>query len=60
MMKDRFAKCVVQKVLENCDDHTCELILSCIKVLLNTVKRWGLVTYLTQDRKPRVLQRVEA
>uniref|UniRef100_A0A8R7TB79 PUM-HD domain-containing protein n=1 Tax=Triticum urartu TaxID=4572 RepID=A0A8R7TB79_TRIUA len=35
MMKDRFAKSVVRKVLETCDDHTRELILSRIKVLLS-------------------------
>ncbi|KAK4790632.1 hypothetical protein SAY86_017936 [Trapa natans] len=40
MMKDQFANYVVQKVLETCDDHQRELILSRIKVHLNTLKRY--------------------
>ncbi|KAI4983113.1 hypothetical protein ZWY2020_023605 [Hordeum vulgare] len=40
MMKDQFANYVVQKVLETCDDHNRELILSRIKVHLNALKRY--------------------
>ncbi|XP_020527207.1 pumilio homolog 1 isoform X1 [Amborella trichopoda] len=40
MMKDQFANYVVQKVLETCDDHHRELILSRIKVHLNALKRY--------------------
>lgn len=39
-MKDPFGNYVVQKVLETCDDHSRELILSCIKVHLNALKRY--------------------
>ena len=39
-MKDQFANYVVQKVLETCDDHNRELILSRIKVHLNALKRY--------------------
>ncbi|XP_022765407.1 pumilio homolog 4-like isoform X2 [Durio zibethinus] len=40
MMKDQFGNYVVQKVLETCDDHNLELILSRIKVHLNALKRY--------------------
>jgi pumilio RNA-binding family len=40
MMKDQFANYVVQKVLETCDDHQRELILSRIKVHLNALKKY--------------------
>ncbi|KAK8955641.1 hypothetical protein KSP40_PGU001688 [Platanthera guangdongensis] len=40
MMKDQFANYVVQKVLETCDDRNREIILSRIKVHLNTLKRY--------------------
>ncbi|PKA45909.1 Pumilio like 4 [Apostasia shenzhenica] len=40
MMKDQFGNYVVQKVLETCDDHNRELILSRIKVHLNALKRY--------------------
>ncbi|PKU64354.1 Uncharacterized protein MA16_Dca005277 [Dendrobium catenatum] len=40
MMKDQFGNYVVQKVLETCDDRNRELILSRIKVHLNTLKRY--------------------
>uniref|UniRef100_A0A2N9HLQ6 PUM-HD domain-containing protein n=1 Tax=Fagus sylvatica TaxID=28930 RepID=A0A2N9HLQ6_FAGSY len=40
MMKDPFGNYVVQKVLETCDDQSLELILSRIKVHLNTLKRY--------------------
>jgi pumilio RNA-binding family len=40
MMKDQFANYVVQKVLETCDDHNRELILSRIKVHLNALKKY--------------------
>ncbi|KAJ9175509.1 hypothetical protein P3X46_014058 [Hevea brasiliensis] len=40
MMKDPFGNYVVQKVLETCDDRSLELILSRIKVHLNTLKRY--------------------
>ncbi|RVW74140.1 Pumilio-like 4 [Vitis vinifera] len=40
MMKDPFGNYVVQKVIETCDDQTRELILSRIKVHLNTLKRY--------------------
>ncbi|KAI8523732.1 hypothetical protein RHMOL_Rhmol13G0095300 [Rhododendron molle] len=40
MMKDQFANYVVQKVLETCDDHHRELILSRIKVHLNALKKY--------------------
>ncbi|CAA2997203.1 pumilio homolog 4 isoform X1 [Olea europaea subsp. europaea] len=40
MMKDQFGNYVVQKVLETCDDQSCELILSRIKVHLNALKRY--------------------
>ena len=39
-MKDQFGNYVVQKVLETCDDQNLELILSRIKVHLNTLKRY--------------------
>ena len=39
-MKDEFGNYVVQKVLETCDDQNLELILSRIKVHLNTLKRY--------------------
>lgn len=39
-MKDQFGNYVVQKVLETCDDHNRELILSRIKVHLNALKRY--------------------
>lgn len=39
-MKDQFANYVVQKVLETCDDHQRELILSRIKVHLNALKKY--------------------
>lgn len=38
MMKDPFGNYVVQKVLETCDERSLELILSRIKVHLNTLK----------------------
>jgi pumilio RNA-binding family len=40
MMKDPFGNYVVQKVLETCDDASLELILSRIKVHLNSLKRY--------------------
>ncbi|KAL0538589.1 hypothetical protein IC582_022737 [Cucumis melo] len=40
MMKDPFGNYVVQKVLESCDDHSLELILSRIRVHLNSLKRY--------------------
>ncbi|KAL1828042.1 hypothetical protein ACET3Z_006454 [Daucus carota] len=40
MMKDQFGNYVVQKVLETCDDHSREIILSRIKVHLNALKRY--------------------
>ncbi|KAI3933403.1 hypothetical protein MKW98_006762 [Papaver atlanticum] len=40
MMKDQFGNYVVQKVLETCDNHSCELILSRVRVHLNTLKRY--------------------
>ncbi|KAG2729828.1 hypothetical protein I3760_01G267500 [Carya illinoinensis] len=40
MMKDQFGNYVVQKVLETCDDRSLELILSRIKVHLNTLKKY--------------------
>ncbi|KAK4791541.1 hypothetical protein SAY86_031954 [Trapa natans] len=40
MVKDQFANYVVQKVLETCDDHQRELILSRIKAHLNALKRY--------------------
>ncbi|OVA18029.1 Pumilio RNA-binding repeat [Macleaya cordata] len=40
MMKDQFGNYVVQKVLETCDNHSRELILSRIRVHLNTLKRY--------------------
>ncbi|XP_019193172.1 PREDICTED: pumilio homolog 4 [Ipomoea nil] len=40
MMKDPFGNYVVQKVLETCDDHSRELILSRIKVHLTALKRY--------------------
>ncbi|KAF5751430.1 Pumilio 2 isoform 1 [Tripterygium wilfordii] len=40
MMKDQFANYVVQKVLETCDDQRRELILTRIKVHLNTLKKY--------------------
>ncbi|CAA6655011.1 unnamed protein product [Spirodela intermedia] len=40
MMKDQFGNYVVQKVLETCDDHQRELILSRIKVHLNALKKY--------------------
>uniref|UniRef100_A0A2P2MG16 PUM-HD domain-containing protein n=1 Tax=Rhizophora mucronata TaxID=61149 RepID=A0A2P2MG16_RHIMU len=40
MMKDQFANYVVQKVLETCDDHQLELILSRIKAHLNALKKY--------------------
>ncbi|KAK4780570.1 hypothetical protein SAY87_016676 [Trapa incisa] len=40
MVKDQFANYVVQKVLETCDDHQRELILSRIKDHLNALKRY--------------------
>lgn len=39
-MKDQFGNYVVQKVLETCDDHSREIILSRIKVHLNALKRY--------------------
>lgn len=39
-MKDQFGNYVVQKVLETCDDRSLELILSRIKVHLNTLKKY--------------------
>lgn len=39
-MKDPFGNYVVQKVLESCDDHSLELILSRIRVHLNSLKRY--------------------
>lgn len=40
MMKDQFGNYVVQRVLETCDDQSRELILSRIKVHLNTLKKY--------------------
>ncbi|KAK2634057.1 hypothetical protein Ddye_028849 [Dipteronia dyeriana] len=40
MMKDPFGNYVVQKVLETCNDQSLELILSRIKVHLNTLKKY--------------------
>ncbi|KAI3987308.1 hypothetical protein MKX01_003058, partial [Papaver californicum] len=40
MMKDQFGNYVVQKVLETCDNHSRELILSRVRVHLNTLKRY--------------------
>lgn len=40
MMKDPFGNYVVQKVLETCNDESLELLLSRIKVHLNTLKRY--------------------
>ncbi|XP_058204597.1 pumilio homolog 4 isoform X2 [Rhododendron vialii] len=40
MMKDPFGNYVVQKVLETCDDQSRELLLSRIKVHLNTLKKY--------------------
>ncbi|KAK6929171.1 Nucleic acid binding NABP [Dillenia turbinata] len=40
MMKDPFGNYVVQKVIETCDHQSRELILSRIKVHLNTLKRY--------------------
>ncbi|XP_022138976.1 pumilio homolog 4 isoform X2 [Momordica charantia] len=40
MMKDPFGNYVVQKVLESCDDQSLELILSRIRVHLNSLKRY--------------------
>lgn len=40
MMKDQFGNYVVQKVLETCDEHSREIILSRIKVHLNALKRY--------------------
>lgn len=39
-MKDQFGNYVVQRVLETCDDQSRELILSRIKVHLNTLKKY--------------------
>ncbi|KAL5079900.1 hypothetical protein RYX36_008321 [Vicia faba] len=39
MIKDQFANYVIQKVLETCDDHQRELILSRIKIHLNALKK---------------------
>lgn len=39
-MKDPFGNYVVQKVLETCNDESLELLLSRIKVHLNTLKRY--------------------
>lgn len=39
-MKDPFGNYVVQKVLESCDDRSLELILSRIRVHLNSLKRY--------------------
>lgn len=39
-MKDPFGNYVVQKVLETCNDQSLELILSRIKVHLNTLKKY--------------------
>ena len=39
-MKDQFGNYVVQKVLETCDDQQRELILSRIKVHLNSLKKY--------------------
>ena len=40
MMKDPYGNYVVQKVLETCNDQSRELILSRIKVHLNTLKKY--------------------
>ncbi|XP_050384760.1 pumilio homolog 4 [Argentina anserina] len=40
MMKDPFGNYVVQKVLETCDDHSLELIVSRIKVHLTALKKY--------------------
>ncbi|KAJ8766012.1 hypothetical protein K2173_020528 [Erythroxylum novogranatense] len=40
MMKDPFGNYVVQKVIETCDDQNLEIILSRIKVHLNSLKRF--------------------
>ncbi|XP_048421431.1 pumilio homolog 4-like isoform X2 [Pyrus x bretschneideri] len=40
IMKDPFGNYVVQKVLETCDDHSLELILSRIKVHLTALKKY--------------------
>ncbi|KAK4785488.1 hypothetical protein SAY86_002177 [Trapa natans] len=40
MMKDQYGNYVVQKVLETCDDHQRELILSRIKVHLTALKKY--------------------
>lgn len=40
MMIDPFGNYVVQKVIETCDDYSRELILSRIKVHLNSLKRY--------------------
>lgn len=39
-MKDPFGNYVVQKVLETCDDQSRELLVSRIKVHLNTLKKY--------------------
>ncbi|GAB2250573.1 hypothetical protein Droror1_Dr00016823 [Drosera rotundifolia] len=51
MMKDPFGNYVVQKVLETCDNQTRKLILSRIKLHLNTLKKY---TY-----GKRIVSRVE-